>query len=293
MTNIAGFERIGPGIDGQHQIDEVAHRDVGRVRPMPAAPAQMEADAVLRQAAECVIERLDPDHRKLLVVLHRRLGIDHVPSRGGGRVVELQDQPGIQDRLIFLAQGLGAGVQELFVGFVIFIRDPISAAGRDSGHKPLLDPGSFEGGLEICDVGGDLGVARVGEWADADRAAGGPRSHPDARLAVGISRREPHAVPPIGGAGQRDFPGAGALRRPGIQGRPAQLEPAQTTERVVPPCAITDSVTHRFAQLAVAGNIDTELALMAHDIRHRGSKHPLKNVHVNRLPRFTSSIRRD
>jgi len=52
-------------------------------------------------------------------------------------------------------------------------------------------------------------------------------------------------------------------------------------------------VTHRFAQLAVAGNIDTELALMAHDIRHRGSKHPLKNVHVNRLPRFTSSIRRD
>ena len=176
VADIAGLERIGAGIDGQHDIDDVAHRDVGRVRPVPAAPAQMEADAVLRQAAERVVERLDPDHRELLVLLDRRLGIDHVPVRGDGRIVELQDQPGIEDRLVLLAHRLGAGEQELLVGLVVGVADRDGAARRDRGHEPLLDAGSCQRRLEIGDVRRDRGVARIGQRADADRPAGRPRS---------------------------------------------------------------------------------------------------------------------
>ena len=51
VADVAGFKRIGLAVDRQHDVDDVAHRDVGGVRAVPAAPAQMEADAVLGQAA--------------------------------------------------------------------------------------------------------------------------------------------------------------------------------------------------------------------------------------------------
>src|SRR5947209_6932158 len=113
--------RQAPGMAGQYltgtrphralSTPELAGRELGPFCPrlsfVPAGvlgwpasqptlvPAQVEADPIPRQAAERVIERFDPHDRKLLVVLHRRLGIDHVPSRGGGGVVELQDQPAV------------------------------------------------------------------------------------------------------------------------------------------------------------------------------------------------------
>src|ERR1700730_10533210 len=33
MADVARLERVGAGVDGQHDIDDVAHRDVGRMRP--------------------------------------------------------------------------------------------------------------------------------------------------------------------------------------------------------------------------------------------------------------------
>ena len=47
VADIAGLERVGLSVDRQHDVDDVAHRDVGRVRPVPAAPAEVKADAVL------------------------------------------------------------------------------------------------------------------------------------------------------------------------------------------------------------------------------------------------------
>jgi hypothetical protein len=54
----------------------------------------MKADALLRQAPDRVIQRLDPDHRELLVVFDRGLGIDLVPILGDRRIVELQAEEG-------------------------------------------------------------------------------------------------------------------------------------------------------------------------------------------------------
>ena len=53
------------------------------------------------------------------------------PSLGEARIVELQHEPGIEDRLIFLAHRVGTGIEEFLVGLVIFIADARGAARRD------------------------------------------------------------------------------------------------------------------------------------------------------------------
>ena len=141
VPDIAGFERICAGIDGQHHIDDVAHRDVGRVRSVPAAPAQMKADALLRQTAQRMVQCLDPHHREFLVVFDRGLGVDLIPILGDCRIVELQDEPGIEDRLVLLAHRFGAGVEKLLVALVIGVGNSIGAARGDRGHEPFLDLG--------------------------------------------------------------------------------------------------------------------------------------------------------
>src|ERR1700758_4002057 len=47
MTHVAGFDRIGLRLHAQHDLDDVAQRQVRDVRSVPAAPADMEANAVL------------------------------------------------------------------------------------------------------------------------------------------------------------------------------------------------------------------------------------------------------
>jgi len=77
------------------------------VRPVSAAPADMIAGALLREASERVIEHLDAHHRPLAVVLRRlRRHHDLVGKREVG-IVDLQDQTGIDDRLVFLMQRIG------------------------------------------------------------------------------------------------------------------------------------------------------------------------------------------
>src|SRR5215472_11235178 len=100
----------------------------------------MEADAVLREAAQRMVQRLDPDHDELPVVFDRRLGIYHVPARRGRRIVELEDEPGIEDCPVFLAHRLGAGIEEVLVALVKGVWDAVRAAWGDGGHEPLLDP---------------------------------------------------------------------------------------------------------------------------------------------------------
>ncbi len=39
VTDVAGFERVGLAVHRQHDVDNIAHRDIGGVRPVPAAPA--------------------------------------------------------------------------------------------------------------------------------------------------------------------------------------------------------------------------------------------------------------
>ena len=137
VAHVAGLERIGAGVDRQHHVDDVAHGDVGRVRAVPAAPAEMEADAILRQAAQRMVQRLDLGHGELAILLGGRLGIDLVEVLGDRRIVDLQDQAGVDDRLVLLAHGVGAGEDELVVALVVVVADARAARRADRGHEAL------------------------------------------------------------------------------------------------------------------------------------------------------------
>ena len=52
VPRIGGFDQIGLRPHPQHQIDQLVELDVEGVRPVPAAPAQVIANALLRQAAQ-------------------------------------------------------------------------------------------------------------------------------------------------------------------------------------------------------------------------------------------------
>ncbi len=55
VTPVGRLEQIGLGVHLQHQVDDVGHGDVVRMRPWPGPPAQVVAHAVRRDALQSVI----------------------------------------------------------------------------------------------------------------------------------------------------------------------------------------------------------------------------------------------
>ena len=59
VTDVAGFDQVRLGIDTEHDVDDVAQRKIGGVRTMPAAPADVIAHAIDRDAVEGVIQNFN------------------------------------------------------------------------------------------------------------------------------------------------------------------------------------------------------------------------------------------
>ena len=110
---------------------EVGQRDVVRVRAVPAAPAEVIADLLLGHVLQRVIQRLDALHAVLLVRGEAHLHADAVPERREPRVVDLHEQAGLRDRLVFHAQRVGERVEELFLARIVLVRAAdLDARGR-------------------------------------------------------------------------------------------------------------------------------------------------------------------
>ncbi len=112
VARIGGLELIGADIHLQHQVDDVLHRHVEGVRPVPAAPADVIARALRRDTVERVIERVDAHLRPgaVLGMRHRRHHLlVHVGQEG---IVDLHVEAGIDDRLVFLVQAVGEREQQ-------------------------------------------------------------------------------------------------------------------------------------------------------------------------------------
>jgi hypothetical protein len=67
VADVARFERIGLRLHLQDQIDNIFERNVGLVWPVPAAPADVIANAILGNIAQRMIERLDLRGRPLAI----------------------------------------------------------------------------------------------------------------------------------------------------------------------------------------------------------------------------------
>jgi hypothetical protein len=68
MPRVRRFNRVGLRIHFQRQVDDIAQRYIAGVRTRPASPAQVIAKAVLRAAAQTVIQRFDVHRHPLAIV---------------------------------------------------------------------------------------------------------------------------------------------------------------------------------------------------------------------------------
>jgi len=66
---------------------------------------------------------------------------------GEERIVDLQQEPGVDDRLVFGAQRGADGVEEFFLAAVVLV-DP-TPLGATAGMNAALMPGAFQSGLEM------------------------------------------------------------------------------------------------------------------------------------------------
>ena len=112
VARIGGLERVIVGADLQHDVDQVLELDVVRARPHVDAVAGVMPDALGRQVAQDVVQHLDIVVRPAPHVLDAHVGLEHV-VHGEMRIVDLQHEARIDDRLVFLAQRFADGDQEL------------------------------------------------------------------------------------------------------------------------------------------------------------------------------------
>ena len=113
--------------------------DVADMRRRETAPADVIPHPIGGQAGERKVQRRDPNLGPFPVFGERAVGkrdIVHVGQKG---VVDLQDQPGVENRAIFLAQRLGQAEQEFLLGLVVAEPKPRHGAGRRHQRHEALE----------------------------------------------------------------------------------------------------------------------------------------------------------
>jgi hypothetical protein len=60
VTDVAGLDRVSTNANLKQDVDDVPKRQVGGMRPVPAAPADVIADPILGQTTEGVVVKWTP-----------------------------------------------------------------------------------------------------------------------------------------------------------------------------------------------------------------------------------------
>ena len=99
VAGVGGLDRVARGADAEDDVDDVLERNVVAVRAVEAPPADVQPHLLARDAAQGVVDRVDAQRGVLAVVAHAHVRI-HLPAVGQVRVVDLQQKPGGDDRLV-------------------------------------------------------------------------------------------------------------------------------------------------------------------------------------------------
>ena len=215
------------------------------VRPFVVAPANVQPDAVRRDARERVVERVHVQFGERLVLGIGVVLEHHVaPEAQVGRV-ELQHETRVDDGAVFRRHGIGNRFE---VGLVVGV-EPVRLEQRDHSrgcrvHETLERLVLRDRRLEIGDVQGDRLHVLDGDLADAARS------------------------PVRGGATGGGLP----LEEPGIllqiPGRLPVAVAVETRDAVLDVGGVAD-----LAHLAIAHDIDAARHLAGDDGIHRGADH--------------------
>src|SRR4051794_16581864 len=240
VTGIRRLDHIGAGPHLEDEIDDVLERDVAYMRPRPASPAHMVAHAILPDSFERAVERFDEFGEPAAIFLERT-GRNHAVVRGGRtRIVDLQDEAGIDDRPVFRAHRRGDRVEPLLLALVVFILAVRQhARRRDHRHEGFFHLRALECSFEIVDVAPQDILPDIFHRTDAGDHLG--VGHRLAHVELGVELLE---AGPIGAGGTRAV--AGRDR--------AQLEAAQALDNILVP-------TDRLAEFAVADDVDANVRL--------------------------------
>ena len=121
VAHIGGLDRIGAGLHLQDQVDDVLERRVGDVRHVPAAEADVIADAVLRDAFERVVERLDAQLGPFAIASAGSAATRWSYMLASTASSTCSTKPALVDLEIFLAQRLGDGEHIVALAGVVLV----------------------------------------------------------------------------------------------------------------------------------------------------------------------------
>ena len=131
MAHVAGLDRIALRLHLEQKINNIFERHVAIVRPMPAAPADVETNAVFGNSLERVVHGLDLESGPLAVACHvaaeREPPVVNINQR---RIVDLDDEPCINNCLVFLVDRLGQGPGIVFAILVVLVRQDLQRGRR-------------------------------------------------------------------------------------------------------------------------------------------------------------------
>ena len=114
--------------------------------------------------------------------------IDLVPVLGDRRVIDLHDQPGVDDRLVFLAQYIGPGVDEFLFALVVLVAYLAGRARGRGGNEPRGEAGYRKPAFQVRDVGGQRLLSGVGDRAGGGGETGGVGANMDTAGRVLVGR---------------------------------------------------------------------------------------------------------
>ena len=190
-----------------------------------------------------MVERLDADFGGAAEFLERPVGEFQMPGHGEVRAIDLQQEAGVVDRLVFVGQRLAERHHIVVAGL-------IEGVGHEMGDDTRRG-GIHEGAGRRCLVHRSAIVGEVGFQRRRYRPARSARGRP--------------AGP--GSAAWRSRTHAGGVTRMGQQVRRHPAQRLRLAEAVQPVLDIVG--VGNFRHLAIADDVDAALDLFLHDFRHR------------------------
>ncbi len=205
------------------------------------------------------VGRLDVDLGAALLLRVVEPGLEE--DVGQERVVDLHQNAGRDDRLVFLAQLGGERMEILLVGLVIFVDADARRRGRRQKHVLVRHAGGLGGGFDVVDVDLQQLLAAIFDRRDAD------------------DRRDRHDR----AAHHRLLEILRVVFRKGGDLLLEQQHLLVRTRFEAVEALLDVGEEAGLRELAVGDDIDAAVGLLAHDIGDRFGDHPVVGLLVVRL----------
>src|SRR6266550_3292230 len=121
VAGIRRLDQIRARPHPQNQIDDLLERDIRGVRSGPTTPANVVANPVLRNPLQSMVQYVDVAAQPSIVVFETSRRHHPIVGYGGARVVHLQQNAGVDNRLVFSSQCLRQSYQEVLIVPVILV----------------------------------------------------------------------------------------------------------------------------------------------------------------------------